>query len=403
VRARSNLRRNLVVSSREIPGADAAAAFGRKYSGPRRVAFVVNTDRGFLTHRAVWAIALQAAGARVRVYAPDTGYALRIRELGIEFVELDLGRESVSVMQALYAACRILVGLIFFRPQLVFLVQTAAYTVGWPAAVLLRRCIFVRVAGGIGRALSASGGRASSILALSLKLGARLRNVRSLFQQDADARLFIALGYAIPSRTAVVPGTGVDAAAWRPAASAPDPVTVMFVSRLYEEKGVRQFVEIARRLGGRARFVLVGEPDSGLSTAIPRDEIEAWVADGIEWWGHRDDMPDVFASASLIVFPSRHPEGTPKTLIEAAMSGVPAIASNQPGCKVVVEDGVTGWIFDSYDVAGMAAQVERLIEDPDSLRAAALASRERALRLFSLEVVLASVFQAVKVPSRVAS
>jgi hypothetical protein len=154
-----------------------AARIGRRHRGPKRVVFVVNTDRFFLSHRATWAAALQSAGATVTVIAEDTGGADAVRSLGFRFVDLPVGREtSVSVTAMACSATRILVALLRIRPGVVFLVHQVAYTLGWPAALLLRGTTFVRVAGGLGRALDPAvlTTRASRVVQTSGRLAGRL-------------------------------------------------------------------------------------------------------------------------------------------------------------------------------------------------------------------------------------
>lgn len=372
-----------------IPGLEVAQATGSRFDSPRRVAFVVNTDRGFVTHRATWALALQSAGAQVRVYAPDTGYADRIRRLGIEFHPLDLGREDVSAMKAVFAAVRLFLSLLAFRPGVVFLVQTAAYTIGWPAAAVLTRSRFIRVAGGVGRALQDSD-RPSTLVRLSLRLGARCRNILTLFQLAGDKERFVRDRLAVEERTRVIAGTGVDLAAWSPTKPIADRDVVLFASRLYEEKGVRQFVDVARQIDlPDVRFVVVGEPDHGVKSSITEAELLEWVDQGyVEWWGHQEDMVAVLQRAKLLIFPSRHPEGTPKTLIEAASCGVPVIASDQEGCRSVVEDGASGWIRGALDVQAIADTAREALSDADLLQAFADAARKKALEEFDLTPVL---------------
>lgn len=384
-----------------LPGGNAAFELGAGYAGPARVAIVVNTDRGFLTHRAVWAAALAGAGSDVRVFAPDTGYAQKIRDLGFEFHDLSLGRESIGGASAAMAGLRLLVALLRYRPSLVFLVQTAAYVLGWPAALLLRGTRFVRVAGGIGRALASDTRAPARLLSLSLRMGAKCTNVWTLFQLEGDRDFFLRHRFAAAERSTVVGGTGIDTAVWAPSAEKPQGrPTVLFASRLYDEKGVREFVEVARRLhSARNRFVIVGEPDPGVQTAVSSDEVKSWAASGIlEWWGHQDDMLRVMQQSDLIVFPSRHPEGTPKTLIEAAACGVPAVAADQEGCRAVVEDDVSGWIRPATDVDAIAKCVQRILDDPAALARAASFARSQAVARYSLESVLGRVLEFADVP-----
>lgn len=365
----------------------------------QRAAFVVNTDRGFLTHRASWATELIKRGYSVRVYAPDSGYSRQIEDMGIEFRDFSLGRESIQVRRAVIAALTLLVSLLAYRPKTVFLVQTAAYALGWPAAILLPRTTFVRVAGGIGRAMTAGRSRGRLVMFALLRAGGALPNVRSLFQTTGDKNWFVGRKLARESRCAVVPGTGIDTSVWYPTEEKPRPLIVLFASRLYEEKGVRQFVQIARKNQDLdVRFVIVGEPDMGVSSAIPTAEIEQWVDEGaVEWWGHADEMLPIFRSAALLVFPSRHPEGTPRTLIEAGACGIPMIVSDQEGCREVVEDGSSGWVVNALDVDYMGRRVRELVNDGELRARFANRSRSIVESKFSSTVVIPAILEFARV------
>ncbi len=375
-----------------------AAAVGERFHLTGDVAFVVNSDRAFITHRATWASALRGAGAHVTVFAPDTGYRGAITGLGFNFIEIDLGRENIGPLKAARAAIMLGVWVLRKRPAAVFLVQTAAYTLGWLAAPLAPRTRFVRVAGGIGRALSKDTGSGQSRLAKALiALGKWPRNVTTLFQIDSDRTHFVEQGLATTEKSRVVAGTGIDTSVWKPSNKperSPDaPLIVGFASRLYAEKGVREFVAAASALHGpRARFVLVGEPDVGVSSSISEEEIAAWHDQGaIEYWGHRDDMLNVFQQFDLLVFPSRHPEGTPRTLIEAAACGVPAVVSDQSGCREVVIDRVTGWVLRNTSAEEVTAVVSVVLSELELLEEASAAARSRAVNKFGLEHVIHEV------------
>lgn len=372
-----------------------AASIGRHYAGPNSVVFVVNNDRSFLSHRATWGAALQAAGATVTVVAEDTGEADAIRGLGFNFVGVRVGRESSSVAAMATASVQILISLIKIRPRVVFLSAQVAYTIGWPAAVLLRNTRFVRVVGGVGRALddSALDSLASRVVRLSGGLASRLRNVYTLFQIEEDRNSFLRYGMLTePVRSLVIAGTGIDVNVWRP--DTPRDFTkpvIVFASRLYREKGVYEFVKVAEKLRDRGwRFQVVGDVDAGVSSTVTRDELEEWRRDGaVETLGRRNDMARVLAEATLLVFPTRHPEGTPKVLIEAGASGVPSIVSGHPGCRAVVKNGVTGVVLGGQPtVEELSASVEALASDATVARAMGDAARQHVSSVFSLEAVL---------------
>lgn len=377
-----------------------AAQIGRGFRGPKHVVFVVNNDRSFLSHRATWGAALQAAGAAVTVIAEDTGEANAIRRLGFNFIAVGVGREASSVLQMAKSATLILVALLRIRPNLVFLSAQVAYTLGWPAAVVLRRATFIRVAGGVGRALAPSvlKTRASRVVQISGHLAGRLRNVFTLFQTEHDRETFARCGLLpAPDRSLVIPGTGIDVNAWR-AAEARDfenPV-ILFASRLYREKGVHEFVGVAEKLRGRGwRFQIAGDADPGVDSTVTAEDLARWRHDGaVELLGHRKDMAQVLSEATLFVFPTRHPEGTPKVLIEAGASGLPSVVSGHPGCSAVIEDGVTGIVLGTEpSVAELATAVEALASDPAKAAAMGAAARNRISTTFSLDTAFTRLLE----------
>jgi glycosyltransferase involved in cell wall biosynthesis len=377
-----------------------AARIGRGFRGPKSVVFVVNNDRSFLSHRATWGAALQAAGAAVTVVAEDTGQAEAVRSLGFDFIAVGVGRESSGVLALAKSATLILITLLRIRPRLVFLSAQVAYTLGWPAAVLLRRTTFIRVAGGIGRALDPAvlKTRASRVVQISGHLAGRLGNVFTLFQTQHDRETFAERGLLpAPERSLVIPGTGIDVDAWQvhTVRNFDDPV-VLFASRLYREKGVHEFVEVAEKLRGRGwRFQLAGDPDPGVESTVTTNELEKWRRDGaVELLGYRKDMARVFAEATLLVFPTRHPEGTPKVLVEAGASGLPSVVSGHPGCLAVIDRGVTGIVVDTEpSVAEIATAVEALASDPSKGRAMGDAARKHISTTFSLDAVVTPLLE----------
>jgi len=377
-----------------------AARIGAGFRGPKRVVFVVNNDRSFLSHRATWGVALQAAGATVTVIAQDTGEADAVRSLGFTFIGVPVGREASSALAMAKSAALILVALLRIRPSLVFLSAQVAYTLGWPAAVVLRRATFIRVAGGVGRALDPTmiKTRASRVVQLSGHLAGMLGNVFTLFQTEFDRETFVRHGLLpAPERSLVIPGTGIDVNAWQGDGGREfEHPVILFASRLYREKGVHEFVEAAEKLRGRGwRFQVAGAPDPGVGSTVTAEELERWRHDGaVEILGHCADMAPILAEATLFVLPTRHPEGTPKVLIEAGAAGLPAVVSGHPGCSAVIEQGVTGIVLEPEPtVPELAMAIEALASDAFASRAMGAAAHDRISALFSLESVLSRLLE----------
>jgi glycosyltransferase involved in cell wall biosynthesis len=99
----------------------------------------------------------------------------------------------------------------------------------------------------------------------------------------------------------------------------------------------------------------------------------------------REEVLKRLAAARALIFPSEWPEGCPSTIIEAMALGKPVIASRVPGAVALVEDGVTGLLFEPGDAAALAAQMKKLHEDSALAARLGCAGREKYLREYSPE------------------
>jgi glycosyltransferase involved in cell wall biosynthesis len=99
--------------------------------------------------------------------------------------------------------------------------------------------------------------------------------------------------------------------------------------------------------------------------SVSQPEIDAWVGEGVvEFWGWQEDMPSVFAQAQIVCLPTYYGEGLPKSLLEAAASGCAIVATDIPGCREIVQHGVTGWLVATRDVSALANALRQAIEQP---------------------------------------
>ena len=110
-----------------------------------------------------------------------------------------------------------------------------------------------------------------------------------------------------------------------------------------------------------ACFQLLGFLDVANPSAVPRAEVEAWVAEGVvEYLGPTDDVRPYLEQADCVVLPS-YREGVPRTLLEAAAMARPVITTDAPGCRDTVVDGKTGFLCRTADASDLAEKILRFI------------------------------------------
>jgi glycosyltransferase involved in cell wall biosynthesis len=123
-----------------------------------------------------------------------------------------------------------------------------------------------------------------------------------------------------------------------------------------------------------ARMVIVGDGPQGPAL---RDQARALgIDDNVVFAGMRTDVARLMRASWLLALPSQH-EALPTTLIEAAASGRPVIATSVDGIPEVVTDGETGLLVPWDDERAFAeATIELLLDEPRRLE---IGSRARAL------------------------
>ncbi len=219
------------------------------------------------------------------------------------------------------------------------------------------------------------------------------------FENADDRQLFIERKIVRAENARLVPGSGIDLDRFAAAELPSEEIIFLLIARLIGDKGVQEFVDAARALRPRMpnlRFQLLGGIDEGNRTSIQQPELDAWVEEGvIEYLGETDDVRPFIASASAVVLPS-YREGLPRSLLEGAAMARPLIATDVPGCRDVVEEGVNGFLCEPRDPASLADAMERLGSLPEQQRSSmGAASRRKVQEQFSEALVVRAYLDAL--------
>jgi len=108
------------------------------------------------------------------------------------------------------------------------------------------------------------------------------------------------------------------------------------------------------------------------------------VSDRLFITGWRTDAVQLSHAFDVFVLSSIS-EGMPRSLLEAAGTGLPCVATDVAGVRDVIRDGVEGFVVPSRDPRALAEKILILIRNPDLRRRMGQAARERVAKHFSLE------------------
>ena len=202
----------------------------------------------------------------------------------------------------------------------------------------------------------------------------------------------------------LIPGSGVDIECFdQRVAAGPSPAqlrqelglgtaeVVVTVTRLTRQKGIPTLLKAAARVHAArpgVRFVLVGPREGEGPFAVTEAELAAH-RPYVVATGKRTDVPALLALADVFVFPTEYREGVPRALLEAALAGLPIVATRMPGCTDVVCDGESGFLVPPRSPGALADRILTMLRDPAAGRA--MGGRAAALvrRDFGLELTAA--------------
>lgn len=220
------------------------------------------------------------------------------------------------------------------------------------------------------------------------------------FQNEDDAAIFRARRLVRADQVVMLRGSGIDARHFTPISDERRARGhFLMIARVLADKGTREFVDAARilkREDPRRRFTILGHADVANRTAIPRAELDGWVAEGVIAWAPPvGDVRAMIDGSDCVVLPS-YREGTSRVLLEGAAMARPLVASDVPGCREVVDEGVGGFLAPVRDAHGLAAAMRRVdLLDDAAWHAMGQAGRRKVVERFSPEAVIDAYVEAL--------
>jgi glycosyltransferase involved in cell wall biosynthesis len=361
----------------------------------RRIVFVVNSCRFFLSHRLPVAQAVAAAGYEVHVATPPCDESGELQRHGFVYHSIPMSRSGQNPLVELVTFVRLLALFWRLRPDLVHLVTIKPVLYGGIACRLSPVRAMVAAISGLGsvfRARSLTGLLRRFAVSRLYRVSLGGRRVAVIFQNESDRNLLVRVASLPVWKANLIRGSGVNLAEYKVRPEPEGEVRAVFASRRLGEKGVRDFVDAARLLrnrGVKVDCLLVGEPDPGNPTTVQQHELDAWRDEGVvQCLGFRSDIAALFAGCHMVVLPSYYGEGLPKVLMEAAASGRAVVTTDHPGCRDAIIPGRTGLLVPLCDPEKLADAMEHIVDCADERKAMGLEGRKLAEKEFSVDTVV---------------
>ena len=318
----------------------------------KRVLFIITEDWALISHRLHLVDAAISAGYEVGIATRINKHYHTLKKHGVKIFEWDLKRRSLNPIREIITLIRLYQILWLFKPDIIHAVAQKPVIYAGMVRRFYRNVAFIGTLGGVGYIFTNKSLKARllrPIVIIFLKLALMQKKTRLILQNIDNINTIKNIGIVDHRNIRLIRGAGVETDKFLPSEIPIGIPTVILPGRLLWDKGVGEFIRVAKRIqarGIKARFVLVGNIDLDNPETVPQAKIDKWVKSGIiEQWGKCDYMETVYQQISIVCLPSYN-EGLPKVLLEAASCSRPTIAFDVPGCREVIQDEVNGFLVE---------------------------------------------------------
>jgi|Deesub1362A_J573_1020465.scaffolds.fasta_scaffold00470_20 N,N'-diacetylbacillosaminyl-diphospho-undecaprenol alpha-1,3-N-acetylgalactosaminyltransferase len=370
-----------------------------------KVAFFSHLDFNLYRFRLPLMTRLISEGAHVYAIAPEGSVAWKFQKYGVEFISFEVNRRTSNPFTALNTVRRLISVLKDIQSHILHTFTLRPNVYGAFAGQRAGIPVIVSTVTGLGSLYVGGAGLKGGIARAVVNLLTRfaLGAVSAVvFQNPDDMQYYLDHRLCRPDQAYLIVSSGVDLKQFSPErvpqekkeelrktwGISPNEVVIIMVARLVASKGVYEFLEAARQLCHRARFVLIGEPDPGNPTSMSWEELSDYAEKGVIIApGRQENIPEWLAISDLFVLPSYYREGVPRTILEAMAMGLPIVTTDSPGCRETVVEGQNGFLIPPRNVDSLVQALNKLIDNAELRERMGTRSRELAVERFSSEKI----------------
>lgn len=361
----------------------------------KKLFIVVNQDFFFLSHRLPIGMAAKDAGYDVTIVSEDTGVSDKIREAGLNTINLPINKAGTNIKDEIKTFFFLYKLFRREKPGIVHLVGLKTMLWGSLACRLAGVKAMVSAVCGLGVLFDeehAHSFMTRSILKV-LRVTHKKKRLAVIFQNNDDKAIFLNAKIMKEEQCAFTNGSGINLQNYD---YTPEPtdglIKIIFTARMVEDKGTLILIDAAKKLEveykGKVQFLLCGGLDTN-PNGITKEMLESR-CDGeyIQWLGHRKDVLELLMQSHIMAFPSWYREGLPKSVIEAEAIGRPVVTTDSVGCRDTVVDGKNGYMIPIKDSDALAMALKKLIDNPELRQTMGKNAREFAVKRFDIKDVV---------------
>ena len=353
----------------------------------KKITFIVNHAAFFCSHRLPVAERIISKGWDFNLIIGQAGDILMERE-AVEILKkkkITFQRTyfspkfSKNFLKEIFSIFQIISILLFKRPDIVHLVSPKAILFGGLACKLLfiKKKIFA--ISGMGYFYTGENNFKKTLLRkiyfFLFKIIFLGKHSQIIVQNSSDL-LEIKKNLKINNnkKFILIPGSGVDEQIFKFSNFLKRKKIILLTARILFDKGKYKNWE----------FIIAGSDNYNSPSSIGKEKFKRLLKENnIKWLGYQSDMRKLINECSIFCLPS-YREGMSKSLIEAAMSGLPIVTTNVPGCKEIVKNNINGYLVTAKNSKMLSIALEKLILSKKKRFIFSIQSRLHAKKNFSL-------------------
>jgi glycosyltransferase involved in cell wall biosynthesis len=335
-----------------------------------KIVLIGNTSWSMYNFRSELIKNLIKSKIRVYVLSPNDSYSSELKKLGADWRNIHISSRGKNPIRELITAYQIYKEVKKIRPDWVINYTIKPVIYGGLAAYL-NSIKYIEVITGIGGVFLKE--KLLTILITPLYKFALNKSSHVIFLNNSDKDKFLDNKIIDGHNSIILPGEGIDITKFsrinvvnQNKNKSNKKFKVLHAGRLLWDKGLVDLVESVRELQVIGIDVIIhvaGLFNERDDRFIPRNILENWEKEGlVVYRGTFDDIRPLIYESDCVALQSTYGEGVPRILMEAASLEVPILASDIPGCREIVIDGINGYTHIPGSVSSITTQLRRLIE-----------------------------------------
>lgn len=319
----------------------------------KKILILSNNDIGLFNFRQELIHKLLSLGYTIVLALPFGKKIDDFTKIGCKFIDTPVDRRGMNPFADIILFFRYLFWLYREKPDIVLTYTIKPNIYGGLACRIMRIPYIVNVTG-LGTSLENPG--LLKLLTLKLyRIG--LKKAFCVFAQNKSNLDFIS-HWIYKGNIVLLPGSGVNLERFKILEYPTDEnINFLFVSRIMKQKGIDQFLEAAEYFTKKYKnmyFHVLGFCEEDYAGKL-HDMHNRGI---IKYYGMVDDVKNFYLLSHCLIHPSFYPEGMSNVILENSACARPTITTNVSGCKEIVVDGVTGYIFEKKRTDDLIRKIE---------------------------------------------